>query len=68
MHVALAVFSLVKMTALLFHLYDDEPTVWFAFFGTIVGYNFVKYDALARHQKRAMRNQLKGITVVSFCH
>jgi len=51
---------------MLFHIYDDECTVWFAFFGTIVGYNFVKYDALARDQKRAMRNQLKAITVVSF--
>jgi len=65
-HVALAVFSLVKMTQILFHIYDDESTVWFAFFGTIVGYNFVKYDALARDQKMAMRNQLKAITVVSF--
>jgi len=65
-HVALAVFSLVKMTQILFEIYHEEPTAWFAFFGTIVGYNFVKYDALARIQKRSMRNQLKAITVVSF--
>ena len=38
----------------------------FAFFGTIVGYNFVKYDALARKQKFQMRTELKLIAVVSF--
>jgi hypothetical protein len=38
----------------------------FAFFGTVVGYNFVKYDALARAQKKQMRNELKIIAVLSF--
>lgn len=38
----------------------------FAFFGTIVGYNFVKYDALARSQKQQMRNELKLIALLSF--
>ena len=37
----------------------------FAFFGTIVGYNFVKYDALARSQKLQMRLELKAIAVLS---
>ena len=44
----------------------DQPMALFAFFGTIVGYNFVKYDALARSQKRLMRKELKLIAVFSF--
>jgi hypothetical protein len=65
-HVALSVGSLVLMTQYMFHIFDDTATLYFAFFGTIVGYNFVKYDALARTQKLQMRNQLKGIAFLSF--
>jgi hypothetical protein len=50
-HVALAVLALVKMTQFIVGRTHDTATVYFAFFGTIVGYNFVKYDALARLQK-----------------
>lgn len=66
LHVALSVFALVKMTALLFRIALIDPCALFAFFGTIVGYNFVKYDALARSQKKQMRLQLKAITLLSF--
>jgi hypothetical protein len=65
-HVALSVFSLVKMTQFMFSISNDSCVGYFAFFGTIVGYNFVKYDALARSQKLQMRKQLKAITLVSF--
>jgi hypothetical protein len=65
-HVALSVGSLVLMTQYMFHITNDTATLYFAFFGTIVGYNFVKYDALARTQKLQMRNQLKGIAFLSF--
>lgn len=65
LHVALSVFALVKMTAFLFGITVIEPCAYFAFFGTIVGYNFVKYDALARAQKKQMRLQLKAIAVLS---
>jgi len=64
-HVALSVFALVKITQFLFPISDDNAVAYFAFFGTIVGYNFVKYDALARTQKAQMRSQLKGIAVLS---
>lgn len=37
----------------------------FAFFGTIVGYNFVKYDSLARTNKLQMRPSLKLIVLFS---
>jgi hypothetical protein len=48
-HVALSVYALVRMTHFMFHI-SDQAMANFAF-GTIVGYNFVKYDALARAQK-----------------
>lgn len=65
-HVALSVYALVRMTQFMFELPYDEPIALFSFFGTIVGYNFVKYDALARAKKRMMRNELKMIAVLSF--
>ena len=64
-HVALAVYALVRMTHFVFHISADQVMANFAFFGTIVGYNFVKYDALARAQKKQMRNELKIIAVLS---
>lgn len=65
-HVALSVYALVRMTHFMFNITADPPMAKFAFFGTIVGYNFVKYDALARAQKREMRNELKLIALLSF--
>ncbi|MFM9987426.1 hypothetical protein [Flavobacterium sp.] len=65
-HVALSCFALVKMTHYMFHIPADTPITYFAFFGTIVGYNFVKYDALARTKKFQMRNELKAIAFLSF--
>lgn len=64
-HVALSVFSLVKMTQFMFKIPYDNAVGYFALFGTIVGYNFVKYDALARSQKNQMRNELKAIAILS---
>lgn len=64
-HVAFAVFSLVQLTQFIFKI-DNVNVAFFAFFGTIVGYNFVKYDALARTQKLHMSFQLKAIAVLSF--
>jgi hypothetical protein len=48
-HVALSVYALVRMTHFMFHISADQSM---ANFGTIVGYNFVKYDALARVQNK----------------
>jgi hypothetical protein len=64
--VALSVYALVRMTGFLFQISAIETSAYFAFFGTIAGYNFVKYDALARIQKLQMRTQLKAIAVLSF--
>ena len=65
-HVALSVYALVQLTQILFTISNDFATSYFAFFGTIVGYNFVKYDALARTKKLQMTLQLKAIAFLSF--
>jgi hypothetical protein len=65
-HVALSCFALVKITFLLFNIPTNNAVSYFAFFGTIVGYNFVKFDALARSKKNKMSTQLKAITALSF--
>ena len=65
-HVGLSCYALVRMTQHMFHISVDEPVAIFAFFGTIVGYNFVKYDALARVQRLQMRKELKTIALFSF--
>ncbi len=65
MHVGFAVFALVQTTYIMLNIPSNKPMACFAFLGTIVGYNFVKYDALARTKKRGMRKQLKVITFVS---
>ncbi|MCF6133102.1 hypothetical protein [Flavobacterium wongokense] len=65
-HVSLAVYAMVRMTGFMFGINDIHPSALFAFFGTIVAYNFVKYDALARRQKQQMRTELKLIAGLSF--
>ncbi len=66
-HVGLSCYALVHMTQHMFHIPYDETVANFAFFGTVVGYNFVKYDALARAKKAQMRNELKLIAIFSLC-
>ena len=66
-HVGLSCYALVRMTQHMFHISYEDSIAHFAFFGTVVGYNFVKYDALARAKKIQMRNELKAIALFSFC-
>ena len=54
------------MTQHMFNISLDQSIANFVFFGTIVGYNFVKYDALARAKKLLMRTELKIIALFSF--
>lgn len=65
-HVSLSVYALARMTGYLFDIAAINTPALFAFFGTIVGYNFVKYHALARTQKLQMRTELKLIAGLSF--
>lgn len=65
-HVALSCFALANITYLMLNIPNDNSVAYFAFFGTIIGYNFVKFDALARANKNKMRSQLKAIAAFSF--
>jgi hypothetical protein len=65
-HVALSCFALVKITQHYFNIFNDDPMAYFAFFGAIVGYNFVKYEALVRVKKTQVKNKLKAIVILSF--
>jgi hypothetical protein len=65
LHVALSVYALVSMTMYFFNISNNFEVRAFAFFGTIVGYNFVKYDALARLNKIPIKKELKLIVVLS---
>jgi hypothetical protein len=65
LHVALSVYALVSMTMYFFAIADNFEVRAFAFFGTIVGYNFVKYDALARLNKIPIKKELKLIIALS---
>lgn len=65
MHVALSCYALVRITFHVFHIQYDKPMALFVFFGTIVGYNFVKYDALVRVKKKPIGNLLKIIAFLS---
>ena len=65
-HVGLSCYALVSITQQMFHISNTKTVANFAFFGTIVGYNFVKYDALARAKKMQMKSDLKRISIFSF--
>jgi hypothetical protein len=56
---------MVRITFHIFHIQYDESMALFAFFGTIVGYNFVKYDALVRVKKKPLGSSLKFIALIS---
>ena len=69
LHVAFAVYALLQMTQHMFDIQNDSASGYFAFFGTIVGYNFVKYDALARNKGLKFGSKVKtivGLSIISF--
>ena len=66
LHVAFSAFALVLMTQYFFEVKDDFSVAFFTFFGTVVGYNFVKYDAIARLNKTDIKKELKVIVFLSF--
>src|SRR6187402_3355471 len=63
-HVAVAVLSLVLMTNHMFQNPFDLAMAGFAFFGTVFGYNFIKYEDFFRN-KKPLRLELKAILVLS---
>lgn len=65
-HVALAVYALSWITLKQFNILYDENVLYFTFYATITGYNFVKYFGLAKFHHRSLANWLKIIQIFSF--
>ena len=66
LHVAFAVYALIRVTFFKLNIPYDEPLASFGFFGTIVGYNFIKYDELARIKRVRFSSEFKAIIALSF--
>ena len=65
-HVALSVLSLTWITLLDLHNNLDASLLFFVFFATITGYNFVKYFGVAKFHHRSLTTRLKAIQIFSF--
>jgi len=65
-HVALSVFALSWISLLEFGLPYDGPLLYFVFFASITGYNFVKYFGLAKFHHRSLARWLRVIQTFSF--
>jgi hypothetical protein len=65
LHVALAVYSFVRITEFYFNLPYNEPLSYFIFYGTITGYNFVKYAGIAGLHHLSLTKNLRLIQVFS---
>ncbi len=63
---ALAVFSCAWITLLELDLTYDSVVLYFIFFASITGYNFVKFFSVAKFYHRRLANWLKSIQVLSF--
>lgn len=64
-HVALAVCSLFLITHYEFEIPLSKGLLFFVFFGTISGYNFIKYAKIAGLHHRSLTKSLKSIQVFS---
>ena len=65
-HVALSVFSLTWITLIEFHVSYTKAVLYFVFFASITGYNFVKYFGIAKFHHRSLTNWLKAVQIFSF--
>ncbi len=65
-HVALSVCALTLVTLFEFNVGVNKDFLYFLFFATITGYNFVKYFGVAKFHHRKLANWLKSIQVFSF--
>lgn len=64
-HVALAVFSLSYITLLEFNISYDKAVLYFIFYASITGYNFVKYFEVTKFHHRSLSTWLKLIQIFS---
>lgn len=65
-HVALAVFALLRITEIYFNLPFNKNLNFFVFFGTITGYNFIKYAGVAKLHHKSLTDGLRFIQLFSF--
>jgi hypothetical protein len=65
-HVALALYSLAWITLIEFDIPYNETVLYFIFYASITGYNFVKYFGIAKFHHRRLAIWLKWIQVLSF--
>jgi 4-hydroxybenzoate polyprenyltransferase len=64
-HVAIAVYCFVRITEYYLKIDYNENLNYFIFYGTITGYNFVKYFGIAKFHHRSLTRNLKVIQVFS---
>ncbi len=65
-HVAIAVYCLSWVTLLSFNIAYNGNVLYFIFFATITGYNFVKYFGVAKFHHRSLTKELRIIQMFSF--
>lgn len=65
-HVALAVCCFSCLTLFTYSLPYDINLIYFIFFATIIGYNFVKYFGVVNFHYRSLTNWLKAVYEFSF--
>ncbi len=65
-HVAFAAYAFLRITEIYLDLSYQKNLDYFIFFGTITGYNFVKYAGVAKLHHRSLTRDLKIIQIFSF--
>lgn len=66
-HVALAVYALTSVSFYEFNMLQDKNILYFNFYATITGYNFVKFFGIAKFHHRSLATWLKIIQLFSLC-
>ncbi|HET8837834.1 MAG TPA: hypothetical protein VFM82_02445, partial [Flavobacteriaceae bacterium] len=64
-HVAIEVCCFVAITYLQFRIDADPGFLAFIFFGTITGYNFIKYAGIAGLKHRSLTKNMRWIQLFS---
>ena len=65
-HVALSVYSLVRITEIYAGISYNENLDYFIFYGTITGYNFIKYAGVAKFYHMSLTKNMRLIQIFSF--
>ena len=65
-HVALAVYALLRITEIYYPYPYKIEFIGFIFFGTITGYNFIKYAGLQKWHFKKLASQTKLISIFSW--